>query len=344
VGKHCCNGVTVHLKTTPYFSLTKAASNELKGLAIVLVIFSHLGLNLKLDNGVGLFLLLSGFGLAESYLETGLTRFFLKRLPKVYIPYLAVTVVWILVDVICFERHYPWQSIALNLCGLSVAPYIDGTMWFIPYILIWYCLFYVVFKYFKNNNLRSLLLFVASLLFLFTDSIINPGGAPRTYMCAFPLGVLIGLKFTPWQQTISKKRLIPICSAVFASCLIIFLMIQFEKGIYHLFGCFHHDLINISLKRLSFTIMAAMMFSLGAGRRTAIRPLGLLGTIAFEMYLVEAKMITYFHLSEIANPFCRGLSAIMAAGFAAYLLRHLVRLFATLAVRFARLPQASAIV
>ena len=66
----------------------------LKGIAILLVLIGHtFGSNYKLGVfGVNLFLILSGYGIYKSFNKNGLKDYFKKKIEKVYIPYLLVTI------------------------------------------------------------------------------------------------------------------------------------------------------------------------------------------------------------------------------------------------------------
>src|SRR3989339_1241391 len=84
--------------TQEFFSAT--VSQELKGLAILMILFGHIGYFLAEDHrflfplsisagvGVNLFLFLSGYGLASSALSKSLSifQFYKKRLAKLFIP------------------------------------------------------------------------------------------------------------------------------------------------------------------------------------------------------------------------------------------------------------------
>src|SRR3989339_2054802 len=81
-----------------FFSAT--VSQELKGLAILMILFGHIGYFLAEDHrflfplsvsagvGVNLFLFLSGYGLTSSALSKSLSifQFYKKRLAKLFIP------------------------------------------------------------------------------------------------------------------------------------------------------------------------------------------------------------------------------------------------------------------
>ena len=84
--------------------------------------------------GVAIFLILSGYGLMESYKLKGFENYFKNRFMRLYIPYF----IWIPVYVsILVGNHLP--------IGLS-----DIRYWFIEYVSLWYISFYIILKYFND--------------------------------------------------------------------------------------------------------------------------------------------------------------------------------------------------
>ena len=85
-------------------------TTSLKGIAIVIIILCHtMGCFTRVFTplggiGVAMFLILSGYGLNESFKRNGIEGFWVKRFSRVWIPYFfAVTLVWLLLET------RPWQ-------------------------------------------------------------------------------------------------------------------------------------------------------------------------------------------------------------------------------------------
>lgn len=122
--------------------LSKVFTTNLKGIAILLVVISHIGdggfhhrIFVPLGGfGVAIFLVLSGYGLMESHKLKSFENFFKKRFMRLFIPYL----IWISVYIFimnCLPLH-----ISLS----------DIRYWFIEYISLWYISFYIILKYFDH--------------------------------------------------------------------------------------------------------------------------------------------------------------------------------------------------
>jgi peptidoglycan/LPS O-acetylase OafA/YrhL len=182
---------------------------ELKGFAILAVVFAHLGYFASTDHrflwpasvmagvAVNLFLLASGYGLSVSMLDkpSAAREFYRRRLPALYIPLWIVLFVLFIADAVVLHRFYSWGYIGVSFAGVfasaDVARDVDSPLWYFTLTLFYYVLFPVVF------NHRRLWL---SALILFTAASLPAWGLPwsvapalalyRVHAAAFPLGVL----------------------------------------------------------------------------------------------------------------------------------------------------------
>lgn len=86
--------------------------------------------------GVSLFLILSGYGLSESFKRKGLDNFLKNKISKIWVPYIIVLLVLSILK-------YPdinWQNLLLEIIG------INSRFWFISFLLYNYLIFYVCCK------------------------------------------------------------------------------------------------------------------------------------------------------------------------------------------------------
>ena len=122
--------------------LTKPFTTNLKGIAILLVVISHIGSGgfhhrvfVPLGGiGVAIFLILSGYGLMESYKLKGFENYFKNRFMRLYIPYFIWIPVYALI-IVSYHLHI----------GLS-----DFRYWFIEYVSLWYITFFITLRYFNH--------------------------------------------------------------------------------------------------------------------------------------------------------------------------------------------------
>ncbi|MFA6171773.1 MAG: acyltransferase family protein [Patescibacteria group bacterium] len=148
--------VSARMKKSTRF-LPKSLTQELKGLAILTIIFSHFGYFLIADHrflfplsilagvGVDLFLFLSGFGLTQSALKKdsnelkeakglaaldgqggaikkerdglAIWKFYRRRLPKLFMPLWIILALYFILDFLILKITYSWQYIFKAAAG-----------------------------------------------------------------------------------------------------------------------------------------------------------------------------------------------------------------------------------
>ena len=152
------------------FSLDRSICDDLRAAAIVAVIAGHiLGgkfglwdsyLTAILGTGaVNVFLILSGYGLFCSYKSSGLggINYWQKKIQKVLLPYAVVTLLYYFGFMRPNGAVLNPERLLMNVIGLDFTRAIDGTMWYISFLLIWYGIFFAVF-YFDYPILLKLFL------------------------------------------------------------------------------------------------------------------------------------------------------------------------------------------
>jgi len=194
-------------KKTETFPLT--VTQELKGIAIFAVIFSHVGYFLSTDHrflfplsilagvGVNLFFFLSGYGLTKSALKAKLPiiKFYQKRLLKLFTPFWIVIVIIFALDFFLLHITYSWPYIVRSALGIfpsaDLFHDINSPLWFITPIVFYYLVFPFVFSK-KRPWLTAIATFLMTYIILQFELPIT-GGVFHLYqvhLFAFPLGVL----------------------------------------------------------------------------------------------------------------------------------------------------------
>ncbi len=202
---------------TILFSFRKKTNNdffsniltqELKGLAILSIVFAHIGYYLVNDNrflfpltiaagvGVNMFLFLSGFGLASSSLvkQYSIIQFYWRRIPKLYLPFWLSCLVFLLLDFFILNRFYGAGYVGQTLLGFfpraDIWLDLNSPLWYFSFIVFYYLLFPLVF-WRRYVWLSSSVLYLAGYLLMKSDPVII-GQVMRLYqvhIMAFPLGV-----------------------------------------------------------------------------------------------------------------------------------------------------------
>lgn len=105
-------------------------TNQLRGLAILLVILGHLWIHVadtrpRLIFGgdaVCLFLMISGYGLTTSYSDKAksLGRFLVNRIRRVMVPYWLITLLLILLDYLFLRKIYGSRELIMTMLGVKL--------------------------------------------------------------------------------------------------------------------------------------------------------------------------------------------------------------------------------
>jgi len=188
-----------------------STTNELKGIAILTVIFGHIGYFLISGNlflfplstmsgvGVDLFLFLSGYGLTLSAIKKSRTigNFYKDRLLKLLIPFWIVLILFFLLDFFVLDKSYSISYIISSFLGFfptaSLYSDINSPLWYFTFILFYYLIFPLVFNK-KYPWLSAIIIYLISYLLLIFN--FGPISGVRyfyeTHYWSFPLGVFLG--------------------------------------------------------------------------------------------------------------------------------------------------------
>lgn len=184
-------------------------TQELKGFAILVIIFAHIGYSLSTDSqflfplsvlagvGVNLFLFLSGYGLTFSELHkgNGIIGFYIKRLLRLFIPFWIVLLVLFLLDYFLLGGSYSKEYIVKAILGIftraDIPTDINSPLWYFSFILFYYLFFPLVFS--KRYTWATALVLYAAVWLVVKMDLPFFADVMRFYqvhMLAFPLGIL----------------------------------------------------------------------------------------------------------------------------------------------------------
>lgn len=189
-------------------------TRELKGLAILAVVFSHVGyflisdhrflfpLSVMAGTGVNLFLFLSGYGLTMSSLKKKLPvlGFYKKRLLKLFTPFWIVLLFFLFLDYFVLHISYGPGYIAKSMLGIfpqaDLFKDVNSPFWFLTPLLFYYLVFPWVFSV-KRPWLTAALIFVASFFVLKLNLPVSIDilHLYKLHFLAFPLGVAFASLF-----------------------------------------------------------------------------------------------------------------------------------------------------
>ncbi len=258
----------------------KHHTNAIKGIAILLVLLGHIGFIPHAGAyGVVLFLMLSGFGLVQSYFYSRLNDFFSKRLSKVIIPYAVITSIWL----IGFGHQYiidaDYYHLVILLLGLDLSAALDPSMWYISFLIIWYIAFFLIFSTKIPIQAKIVLLFLFS-IFLYKNAGIFPMPAGAAlYVTAFPIGAATGAIYNFAKECEIDKRYL------FSGFLFLFFL-SLSMSIYF-YGRISFSVFDYSATNVSCAFLVISITSMLNVINVKLGFFEFLGGISYEMYLIE---------------------------------------------------------
>lgn len=217
----------IRKKTISYFSADIGITAALKFICCIIIVLHHYSQYIVSEIGnpnvitnilssqggylaVSLFFFLSGYGLTVSFNKKSLTFFeyLKKRLSKVYIPAVLVSIIWIIVLNIldCKIIHIAYKAVNIppiieGLFKSFLLSFYDPVLWFVKIIIIFYVLLYIYKRIvFSRKSLTIVsLLFFTLLSTILTRYII--GSFASASIPAFYIGV-----YTADNPNMSKNQ------------------------------------------------------------------------------------------------------------------------------------------
>lgn len=222
--------------------------------------------------GVSIFLIVSGYGLNESYKKHGLKDFWQKRLARVYFPYFIAAVI------LGVFHHWDAKEWLLNLLCIKC------TYWFISYIIGCYIVFWACSKFFPK--FRIVITSVISIVML----LILPELQAEQSL-SFVTGILMSTYKERLMNFVSnKKNIVCIVSLSFLIGLT-FLSIKQLPIIRNEAGAIEMNMIQILIK---WPMSIAFLFGLMLSKSFLKNPFVFFaGTISYELYIVHFPFYSF---------------------------------------------------
>ncbi len=300
-------------KTLSFFSLE--TTTELRGLAILMVVFAHIGYFLVSDHrflvplsnyggvGVDLFFLLSGYGLVASALRKPVSvgNFYLKRLMRVYVPVMITVVLFFCLDFFWLHKMYPAKTIIESLLGFfpnaDIYADLNSPLWYITPLLAYYLLFPLIFwrrfplvsalamaviGWWGVNYVGNLDVFFEVVFKLY-----------RLHFVAFPLGMALAaiINQPPRYGDQLVKRITPWFQKKYISTMSRWVLIAI--GAYIFIYLHYHPTVGQSWKReeLASLITVGSIMLVFLFKKINFKILYWLGLFSFEVYLLHWPLL-----------------------------------------------------
>ena len=287
-------------------------TNELKGVAILLVVFGHVGYFLTTDNsflfplstiagvGVDIFLFLSGYGLVVSALNKprSISQFYKDRLLKLLIPFWIVISIFFILDFFVLNKAYPVTYVIASFLGFfyraDLYQDLNSPLWYFTLILFYYFVFPLVFIK-KRPWLSAIAIYFITSVFIAC----NPSWFSQVryfhevHMLAFPVGVLAGqwlaraqgvkqIAVTKLENKIKPHQVSRLILNIIYCLILVFLCVVIGYNALHSgVGQSIHIERLISL----ITTLAFVLFFLI--KKIEFRLMHLIGLYSYEIYLLH---------------------------------------------------------
>jgi len=283
-------------------------TNELKGLAILAVIFGHLGYFLFTDHnflyplstisgvGVDIFFLLSGYGLAMSALKKNYSasEFYKRRLGKIFLPLWLVLAALLLLDALLLRQFYDWPAVVRSLLGIfpSADIYMDinSPLWYLTPLLFYYLIFPLVFRP-RWAFWSALLMGVLAYILLQLPLPVTAGvrNLYELHYLAFPLGVALAAGLSVFGSSghklllrLGSKKVLTVIRYIFLSAMLVIFYYSATAG-----GK------GLSAQIMSIlSAIALLLIFICIKLRSSL--LELLGKYSYEIYLLHWPLLYHY--------------------------------------------------
>lgn len=296
-----------------------ALTTELKGLAILLIVFSHIGYILSSTDkflwplstmagvGVNLFLFLSGYGLTVSGLKKKPNiKSTAGRLLKLFIPVWIVLITYFTLDYFVLHIVYANTYIVKAMAGLFLRADanqdVNSVLWYFTAVLFYYLLFPLVFIK-RYAWVSALIVIIISTVIVRQDPVLlhDVMRFYQVHTLAFPLGMITAWLATTqvpsymrhlhtrYKKKISSltsakmpETIVYVCSLVALACIIGYTAIH--SGV---------EALPLKEQLTSLTTMFAIIL-LFIIKRFTLGILTIFGLVSFEIYLLHWPLLARY--------------------------------------------------
>lgn len=253
-------------------------TNCLRGVAILLVMVGHVSATMNTvifsplgGTGVALFLLLSGFGLNESFKTHGLSCYWRKKSLRVLMPYFSVATVLY----IC-RWEFSWGAYLLDITGLKTH------YWYIAFLIKWYIAFWITSKFFLRYRTAILLAMSTAILFLFPNI-----EAEQAF--SFPVGVFISIHLDKAKNLSSKNIMLIVCMMFLVGTA--FLLLKQHPAVRELMHTWIYNVVQLFIKLPYAISLVCVLMRFPACINSKF--LLLSGVLCYELYLFHMPFYSY---------------------------------------------------
>ena len=291
-----------------------------KGVAILLVICCHMvGHWIRYFTplggiGVCMFLILSGYGMNESYRKNGIKNYWRKRLICFIFPYAFLETIRLLPNI---EKCSAGSYLMDIFCIRPLHPF----GWYMRYLLLWYIIFYLSNILIKNQKGRMIIILSCSIILFL---IFRNHELEAEQSLSFPAGILLSelLRGENKKKEITNPKNMWICF-----CIGIFVLAVKQTRFVRSFPVPAYNVVQLIIM---FTLGSFCIMLLDKVKQLKIiRGVYLVGLFSFELYMIHGIIMEYISMNTYQNVLLFILVSfvfsIVAQFFMRYLTKHMLR-------------------
>lgn len=271
--------------------MNKSTTTAVRGILAIGIILCHVNYynNIFSKVGflcVGVFFFFSGYNLCYSLYnrDNYIQGFLIKRIKRVYIPFVIINIVYILV---MQEK----QNILRKIIGIDLAV---GILWYVERVLLIYLVFYILTRYLRKQLFNRKLL-LGILVWLLSGGLFILLSISYDMNLVFPLSFIVG-----WVFAIKNDSIKTDIQSKFMSIIAIYVCFYIVLWGLGYIGTF----AIIQVRYLFMPVMLSMICGLVSMKIDfENKILTFLGSISYEMYLVHSVVVTYYNNIGFKNIF-----------------------------------------
>lgn len=306
-------------------NISKNESVTMKAFAIIFVILAHILNNcigeraIKVSallgtGGVWIFLILSGYGLFCSYKNKGieLKSYWNNKINNILGPYALITIVyyvWMRVT----GKYISIAILAKNILCVDFDRNMDGTMWYMSFLIMWYALFFVIFYFDYPTIFKVNILFVCGFIFsksYYGECFSECNWQFVTNAYAFPIGAFLGYLGNKKRVLEFIKKLRHIWKY----------MILLATITVYLMGCF--EKLNLTYGQYGVLLFFGIYFYIKVCSEKPnlfSKILYVIGKHSYILYLLEGKIMSVLAIYFLPdNPILFAVGMIILTGLFAW--------------------------
>lgn len=256
---------------------------------------------------VGIFLFCSGYGLYKSYQKKTnyLNGFFSRRILPIIVAFYVTACIFLIVRMLIGEKMNLPQLI-YYITGLQLS---NGNAWFAVTLPIFYFIFYMAFKYCKNEKVALSAVCISTFVYMFIGTMQDHGpwwlGGEWWYNTV-PIFAL-GLIFARYEHAVInrvKKHYAVYIIGAFITMIAFYIFSKYALENFSYYGEYFDPNFKV-LRRWGCLIaqivatcaFICFVFMLGMKIKIGNKVLAFMGTITLECYLIHGLFIELFGYS-----------------------------------------------